>query len=178
MTVGDKNVTGTGAGALTESWNGSAWTIRSTPDPSGATGVSLVGVKCNGVNCMAVGDDSKGVFGETWNGTAWTVRDAPVPNGSVSTSFGGVSCSTAIDCTVVGDWAKSDGQNLTLAETWSGARWTIRSTPSPGGLPLLLGVSCPTSVACMAVGQRVDNGGNHLTLAELWNGTSWKVSPS
>jgi hypothetical protein len=40
---------------LGEAWNGSKWTVESTPNPSGATYSNLSGASCAGATCAAVG---------------------------------------------------------------------------------------------------------------------------
>ena len=56
--VGDyTNTTGTRV-TLAERWNGTSWTIQSTPNPTGAKGSSLSGVSCTSASaCTAVGYD-------------------------------------------------------------------------------------------------------------------------
>lgn len=40
---------------LAADWNGSSWSIQTTPNPAGATFSSLFGVSCQGSSCMGVG---------------------------------------------------------------------------------------------------------------------------
>ncbi|HET8861957.1 MAG TPA: hypothetical protein VFM94_01755, partial [Solirubrobacterales bacterium] len=61
--------------ALAEDWNGTAWQVRTTPEPSGALESLLTGVSCaNASKCTAVGyyENSGGAvlgFAEHWDGT-------------------------------------------------------------------------------------------------------------
>ena len=44
---------------LAEVWDGSTWTVQSTPNPTGATSGSLYGVSCTSATaCTAVGTDA------------------------------------------------------------------------------------------------------------------------
>jgi hypothetical protein len=79
----------------------------------------------------------------------------------------GVSCPTAKDCIAAGWYQIVGGTSVTLAEDWSGATWTIVSTPSPSGRRFadLTSVSCGIST-CEAAGFSSSNAGKNLTLAE------------
>src|SRR6266568_6031075 len=114
---------------LAESWNGTAWTMKATPNPKGATGSFLFGVSCTAASrCMAVGlyEDAAaplGVpFAEVWNGTAWTIKTMPSPPGTTP-GADGVSCATAQACIAVGN-VVSNGHNNAFSEAWNGTAWT------------------------------------------------------
>ena len=68
---------------LAEAWNGTAWAIQSTPNPSGATASYLFGVSCTSTSaCTAAGYDlnpSYTALAERWNGTAWAIQSTPKP---------------------------------------------------------------------------------------------------
>jgi hypothetical protein len=133
--------------ALVERWDGTSWTIQSTPGPPFST---LTGASCTSATaCVAVGSSSPTVAGadtalvERWDGNSWTSQNTPSPPGSTLTS---VSCTSATACEAVG----SSGLT-TLAEGWDGSNWTIQSTPNTTG-DTLSGVSCTSATACQAVG--------------------------
>ena len=104
---------------LAEQWNGSAWAIQATPNPS--VGGVLSSVSCTTATaCIAVGQtdasppESNGsTLAEQWNGSAWTIQTTPNPPGGGSLLS--VSCTTATACTAVG---QSDG--TTLVERYTG----------------------------------------------------------
>jgi hypothetical protein len=165
-----------------ERWNGTAWTLQSTPAPSGATASYLNGVSCPSASaCTATGFYSTGTtdltLAETWNGTAWTVQSTPAPSGATSSELYGVSCPSASACTAAGNYETSTGATVTLAESWNGTAWTVQSTPSPSGAiaAFLDGVSCPAASSCTASGWYQISSGAYETLAETWNGTAWTV---
>jgi hypothetical protein len=166
---------------LAEEWNGTSWSIETTPDPSGAQESYLIGVSCISASaCTAVGeysDSSNAEFAvaEGWNGTSWSVEATPDPSGAEGSLFNGVACNPDGTCTAVGGYTDSSGASDSLAEAWNGTAWSVQTTPNPSGAEAtdLSGVSCTSAGACTAVG-----GGGGNTLAEVWNGTSWSIQPT
>ncbi len=83
--------------ALTESWNGSAWTLLDTPQPAGGTFVGLSGVSCTSAsNCVAVGSYTNSgstpvPLIEIWTGAAWSIVANRRPPGPAS-GLSAVSC--------------------------------------------------------------------------------------
>ena len=64
--------------ALTEHYNGSLWTVVSSPDPPSSTATSMVSVKCvTSIKCWAVGyytsTGGTQTLIEQYNGTGWVV---------------------------------------------------------------------------------------------------------
>jgi hypothetical protein len=108
---------------LIEHWDGRAWTIVPSPNPSTYRRPSnaLTGVSCaTPTSCSAVGsyDDADGfakTLVEIWDGTAWTVRPSPTPG--IGGSLNGVSCPTPTSCIAVGATGTADavGQTLVLS---------------------------------------------------------------
>ena len=92
---------------LAERWNGTSWTVQSTPNRSGAAESYLEGVSCtSAITCTAVGYERfpPVTLAERWNGTSWTLQPTPDPIGGQSDSrrLEGVSCSSVTTCTAVG----------------------------------------------------------------------------
>jgi hypothetical protein len=77
--------TGSVALAPAEHWDGSAWSIESTPNPRGARGAELTGVSCGDpTSCVAVGYwiSSKGKvlpLGFLRSGSTWRRVNPPKP---------------------------------------------------------------------------------------------------
>jgi hypothetical protein len=165
--------------SLVESWNGTNWSVTSTPDP-GSGGNTLYGVSCtSSSDCVAVGNDVDGstqTLVESWNGTAWSVASSPSP-GSGDIELDGVSCTSSSTCVAVGYDTNGSGVTQTLVESWNGTAWSVASSPSPGSAAnYLAGVSCTSANSCVAVGlYAVERG---LTLIESWNGTTWSMTHS
>jgi hypothetical protein len=168
---------------LAEVWNGSSWTVQTTPNPKGATDSGLEAVSCSSATaCTAVGiyKNSSGTpetLAEVWNGTSWTLQATPNPSGAIASSLYGVSCSSATACAAVGTYINSSNTEVTLAEVWNGISWTLQATPNPPGAiySYLEAVSCRSATACTAVGFYDNSSGTEVTLAEVWNGSSWTV---
>jgi hypothetical protein len=163
---------------LTEQWNGSRWTILTTPDPAGSVQTFLGGISCTSASaCTVVGEQhsASGVArtaAERWNGTTWTIQPTPNPPGTHSAIFAGVDCTGPSACLAVG----SSDQG-TLAEQWNGTSWRIQPMPTPSGGGQLTGVACYAASACTAIGFTFTSTGGML-LAERWNGTAWIIQPT
>jgi len=169
-------------GTLAEQWNGSSWSIQSTPNP--APGGVLAGVSCtSAVACTAAGNLNQTAHAgtttlvERWNGTNWAIQPTPRLSAGQGSFFNGVACQAGA-CTAVGLYLTNSGP-LTLAERWTGARWLIQATPNPGAAFDLdpPAVACPSVSACLYVGGYTNNGPK-LTLAEQWNGSGQTALPA
>jgi hypothetical protein len=163
---------------LAEHWNGSTWSVRSVPGPSGSRGSELFAVSwSSATSCTAVGDyvtsaGSTQTLAVRWNGSTWSVQATPDPAGSTNDTLQGVSCASVTSCTAVGSYAPPAGLPRMLAEHWNGHTWSVQPSPAPAGSSFasLSGVSCASAVSCMAVG-----GSDAGALAEQWNGGTWSV---
>jgi len=169
--------------AFAERWNGTGWSVQSTPNPAGAEESYLQGVSCaSSTACTATGGyyNSEGKLvslAESWNGTEWKVQTVPSPTGAKSSVLHVVSCKSSTECTAVGRYENSEGVYLALAERWNGTEWKVQTVPNPTGTKesLFKGVSCTSSTFCSADGWYVNSSDATVTLAESWNGTEWKV---
>lgn len=173
---------------LAESWNGTAWKVKPTPNPAGASSSALNGVSCAAPDaCLAVGrynygseGQDLGVLAESWNGTSWTIQPVPLPAGALAGDLQAVSCASATACTAVGYYANSANSNVALAESWNGTSFAVKTLPLPAGTTtsILDDVSCSAapSTGCEAVGWNFRSGAEIArTMAEGWNGTKWSV---
>ncbi|HEX9065688.1 MAG TPA: hypothetical protein VF843_11315 [Streptosporangiaceae bacterium] len=179
-------------------WNGSRWTVVSTPQPGTATSGrvdELFDVTCvSASHCWAVGQD--GVQGGTtvsrneilrWNGRSWRlVRGVPNPAGTTSGDINGLSairCSTASHCLAVGE----DGLGLPLlrneAMRWNGRTWSVMKTPQPGGtspgsVNALIGLTCASPDDCWAAGTDGTFSAPITLVNEVlhWNGSKWRLA--
>jgi hypothetical protein len=79
----------------------------------------------------------------------------------------------------IGSYAKSNGVELTLAESWNGAAGANVSAPNPKGSTgtYPASVSCSATAVCASVGY-FQGASASLGLAEGWNGTAWAVHPT
>lgn len=168
---------------LAESWNGSAWSIPSTPD-NGTSTNALYGVACVSTNsCLAAGSytNTSGIIQtlvESWNGSAWSLSSTP--GGALSDSLNAVSCESSGFCEAVGSYQNASGAQQTLAESWYGGNnWSIIPTPDVGTRSnTLSAVTCLSISFCEAVGSSLNSSGVQQTLVESWNGSVWTIVPS
>jgi len=176
-------VAGTGGSVtLAERWNGTSWSVQSTPNPSGATLSTLNAVSCSSASaCTAAGYflTSGGTYqplAETWNGTTWTAQSVPTPSGATAGFLLGVSCIAASACIATGYYS-TGATDVALAETWNGAAWTAQPAATPSGAisTELYGVSCTSASACTAAGNYETSAGVTATLAERSDGSAWTV---
>lgn len=165
--------------ALIETWDGTAWSIASDPDPQ--TYDHLDGVSCAGPTaCVAVGQSDVGAWNgptttlvETWDGAAWTASSAADP-GTADNSLDAVSCVGGSWCTAVGSTSDDGATWGTLAETWNGTAWSVDGAPD-AGFAFLNGVACTSTTDCVAVGYA---NGPVSTVIESFDGTAWTTVAS
>lgn len=172
IAVGYASVNGTTV-PLVERWNGTSWTLHTSPLPSGTSTGRLIGVSCtsSGPTCMAVGSAGEQAYVLRWagSGTTWTVEAAPRPVFAQSAQFEDVSCTSSTACVAAGSYVLSSGVRKTLAAEWDGTSWTLHSTTSPGTSGNgLLGVSCVTATVCRASGYG-NSGSGSFNLVETLN---------
>ncbi len=133
--------------ALAESWDGSDWTVQSTPLPTAAQLSSFTGVSCaTATSCTAVGeyatDTAIETLAEVSNGSAWSLQ--PVPD--ISFDPNAVSCVSLTSCVSVGFLGGI------VAEAWNGRVWKVQANPDSSEDSVLRGVSCSSGPNCTAVG--------------------------
>lgn len=102
---------------LIEAWNGSKWSLASSPNP-GVQGNVLDGIACTtATNCVASGSAFDGNVQRTlaadWNGKKWKKASTPNPSATANVLFG-VSCPTGASCDAVGTFSNGSGVGRTL----------------------------------------------------------------
>ncbi len=174
VAVGASYQSGSSLGqTLIESWNGSTWSIVSSPNRSANN--YLAGVSCSGASaCMAVGSNITGSANQTliesWNGSTWSIVPSPNTSPTHDNDLSGVACSNAATCVAVGRYNAGPpnlGPDLTLIEAWNGSAWSIvpSPNPSPSEGNILEGVACTGPTTCTAAGYYF-TGSNNQTLIE------------
>jgi hypothetical protein len=169
---------------LIEHWNGTTWSIVTSPNTSATQGNGLSGVTCSSASdCWAVGlynissVDVDQTLIEHWNGTAWSIVTSPNTSTGHSHHLLGVTCTSPSDCWAVGDYFTGTIENHpaihTLIERWNGTAWSIVTSPTTTLFAHLREVTCASASDCWAVG----DDSNH-TLTEHWNGTAWSIVTS
>jgi len=165
---------------LIERWNGTSWTIVSSPNNPG-TNNSLFGLTCvSELRCWAVGSYQAGAETQTlieqWNGSSWSVVSSPNADPTKSNILSEVACSSASNCWAVGYYT-DNLTSQTLIERWDGTSWTITPSANLGTFNNLRAVACASDSECWAVGA-LYNGSVNYTLIERWDGSSWTIISS
>jgi hypothetical protein len=118
-------------------WNGTAWSIVTTPAPSEALASELSAISCPSSSaCRAVGgyedaEETKRNLALSWNGTAWSVVATPDPEGAEASRMSGVSCASATSCRAVGSYEEEEGGTvLPTSMTWNGTSWAVQAVPA------------------------------------------------
>src|SRR5439155_27132012 len=128
-----ENNIGGSSQTLVEQWNGSMWSVVSSPN-LGTNGSRLNAVAAVSANDVwAVGQFSNGTVPHTlvehWDGSAWSV--VPSPNlGTATNVLNAVAARATDDVWAVG-YGGGGGFTVseTLVEHWDGSAWSI--VPSP-----------------------------------------------
>jgi hypothetical protein len=169
--------------SLIQRWNGTSWTIVSSPNP-GTLSNSLLGVEAAGPNDIwAVGWKNSGDGLKSlllhYDGMGWT-EWAAVPNV-------GTGDNVLTDISVVGNddvWATGyyvdDTQYKTLTLHYNGTTWS--HVPSPNGADgtsILMGIDAFSPTDAWAVGFQYRAALQHYVAStQQWNGSSWTTFPS
>ena len=167
---------------LIEQWNGSNWSVVSSPNPGSILNV-LTGVTAlSASDVWAVGyhdgNNTTQTLIEHWNGTQWSVVSSPNA-ASGGSSLNAVSAPSAGNLWAVGTYGTLFGVYYTLIERWDGHAWNIVTSPSPGSAGSILnGVVYSSGNTAWAVGNSANNQFTSQTLTEYWNGSAWSVVKS
>jgi hypothetical protein len=146
-----------------EEWNGQAWSVVSSLDPSNPPRSpfdTINGISCSSsTDCFAVGYGLGTVAIQTliehWDGSAWSLISSPNSATNASNELTAVTCSSSSSCVAVGEgYAGAGGEPYAaLIEQWNGSAWTIvPGAPTSTTNDLVTGVTCPVVGACVAVG--------------------------
>jgi hypothetical protein len=168
---------------LIERWNGSSWTIVTSPNSLPVQNNYLYGLTCASTSeCWAVGYSNNDIADQTlierWDGTSWAVVNSANTMITQTNRLYGVTCAFAADCWAVG-YDNNGSIDQTLVERWDGTSWAIVTSPNNGTSQNndLKAVSCASATACWAIGY-YSTGSVQQTLTERWDGTSWTIVAS
>ncbi len=121
---------------LIEHWDGSAWSIVSSPNPTGSIYNFIWGIEAVSANDIWVmgraytGSSYPGLF-EHWDGSSWSI--VPSANEQSYTELYGAVAVSSADVWAVGREGDGFNTNLTLVEHWDGSAWSIAPHPEPAG---------------------------------------------
>ena len=165
-------------------WNGSAWSIVSTPtlggQLSGVDGSATNNVWAVGNQDVQVGPGTftSGPLAERFNGTSWSVVATPTPAGSTGSVLSGVKTFSTTNAWSVGSYSAASGSpsGRTLIQRWNGASWSIVSSPNPDPTQnLLTDIDGASANDVWAIGNKGFDGygGTTSGLVLRWNGSAW-----
>jgi hypothetical protein len=170
---------------LTEHWNGSAWTVVSSPDP-GAHNNRLFGVAALAPdNAWAVGWQASTNIPQPlflqWDGTAW--NEVPQTLARPQVVLDGIAAVAPNDIWAVGRSCETPQclRRVTAAAHFDGTAWSVVNTPNPGSYDNAFhAVAAVASNDVWAVGESCSDAGcaTAQALLEHWDGTQWTVLPS
>jgi len=160
---------------LIEHWNGSSWSVVTSPNGSNGSNFLFAVTAVSSTDVWAVGDfldstSTSHTLIEQWNGKKWSVVSSPNPTGS--NTLNAVRAVSATDI-----WAVGQTATQTLIEQWNGKKWSVVASPNLTGNNLLRGVAIVSATDIWAVGFVIASVGEQ-TLIEQWNGSSWSIVPS
>ena len=181
--------------SLTLHWNGAAWSIVPSPNPSTVPEqnllVAIAAVAPQDVWAVGLRNDTEGTGGPVaqtltmhWNGSTWTVVPSPhivLASLSGGSAFFALSPLASSDIWAVGMRAMSspDPDEAPLTAHWDGSSWNTIPAPFVGNrINRLQGVSARTPGDVWAVGTWRSSTTTFHILIEHWNGSSWSVSPA
>lgn len=173
---------GTARRTLAERWNGSAWTIVTTPNSGPTAANALIAVSAASASSVwAVGSGGNAPLAERFDGVSWSIQPVPMPAGAIGGVLNGVKALSSSDAWAVGEYIDSGSMHHTLVEHWNGSAWSVVVSPDVSGADgsSLSGVSAVSASDVWAVGSSL-NSGITSTLVEHWNGSAWSIvaSPS
>jgi hypothetical protein len=175
--------TATSRKSLIQRWNGTSWSIVSSPNP-GTLGNSLLGVEAAAPNDIwAVGWKSSGNGLRSlllhYDGTRWTEGTAVPKVGTGDNVLTGVSVVSSDDIWATGYYV-DDTQYKRLTLHYNGTSWS--HVPSPNGADgtsILMGIDASSQTDAWAVGFEYRTAlGHYVASTQHWDGSGWTAFPS
>jgi hypothetical protein len=164
---------GTANQSAIEHYNGSTWSIVTSPN-AGTTD-ELTGVACAGAgDCWAVGltrnGSAQGDLIEHYTGSVWTLVTGP------GAGLIGVTCVTSTNCWATGSVEPGTPGGAAI-EHYDGVSWSVATSPTPVSHDgYALGrVRCYGASNCWAVGEGSPVTSSSQALAEHYNGAAWSL---
>src|SRR6266702_8172794 len=150
---------------LIEHWNGSSWSVVTSPN-GGTRDNVLNGVTVvSATDVWAVGDfldstSTSHTLIEHWNGKKWSVvaSQNPVTGSNTLDAVQAVSASDV--------WAVGQTSTQTLIEQWNGTQWSVVASPNLTGNNLLRGVAIVSASDIWAVGFVISSVGEQTLIEQ------------
>ena len=170
---------------LTEHWNGTKWSIVSSPNPQPGGNYLNKVVAISSSNVWAVGGSFNSTGAPTlvehWNGSQWSVVSSPSP-GLHYNDLTGVTAISANNIWAAGNYySKGRASTRTLVEHWDGSSWNVVSSPNVASVKnYLWGITAASANNIWAVGYTSPPSSRFKarTLIEHWDGMKWSIVPS
>jgi beta propeller repeat protein len=165
---------------LTMHWNGSVWSIISSPSVGSFDNALEDATILSATDAWAVGHYNLNTGAAQtltlhWDGTTWSVISSPNPGSQASLSD--VDAISASDIWAVGSY--NFGSTKTLLLHWNGSTWTQVTGDDPGTTyDILYGVDAIATDDVWAVGVWESTGTGGRTLTLHWDGAVWITIPS
>jgi hypothetical protein len=166
-------------GTLTEHWNGSKWSVVSSPNATqgynelyGVSAVSTSDVWAVGYHNIAEYGSEKTMI-EHWDGARWRIMASP-NIGQKANFLYDVAAIGTDDVWAVGQGASSNiSTGVAMAQHWDGSAWSVVTTPNVGtGANTLYGVTALATDDVWAVGES-----KRGALVLHYDGSVWSVVP-
>jgi len=160
---------------------GSTWSLKTNPLPSGGKEGTARGVSCAATFCASVGDFKTSIWGasgdELLEPGEWKSAEILANPGPKNGDLRGVSCWAAEECRAAGAYGTSGGTGELLVEVRleGQKKWEQQTAgKSPGSTPEFRGISCILSgTYCLAVGQFAGGVKGEAAFAQEWNSANW-----
>jgi hypothetical protein len=171
---------GTVSYSLIEHWNGTTWTVVTSPNPSTDYNEIDSVVAISGRSAWAVGfsvtNNESAPMLARWDGSSWSLVAAPV-TGAPNNLLRSVAAASERDVWAVGQSSSADGSQIqTFVEHWNGHAWKVVGSPSPTSQTWLNAVTLVGNQV-LAVGVQVQ-GFNNQTLVVRGEKGQFAVVPS
>jgi hypothetical protein len=161
---------------LIERWNGSTWSIQTSPDQGNSYNKLTSVTAISDTNVWAFGYAGNSTGPERnlalhWNGVKWSLATVPM-KGTGDNELIGSDATAAKDVWAVGDaYYNSEQHTLALHKTSTG--WHTVSMPNlTGGYEIVRGVAAVTATNAWAIAIHETSTAAKAHVMH-WNGTSW-----
>lgn len=173
------NTGGAAYRTLAEHWDGTQWSVVSSPNPG--TNNLLYGVACVATHDVwAVGNKDGNTLILHYSGSpaSWSTVTSPNP-GTLQNLLDGVTCYSSGECFTVGEY-KNTGQTTysSLTIRYDGTSWSTVSSPNQGTNDNVLSSVAYVGSKSWAWAVGFYDKPPYKTNILSWNGSSWSVATS
>jgi len=172
------------ARTLIERWNGSNWTVVSSPNIGSDNNVlsRVDAVSANDVWAVGYYVNDLGIaqtLTQHWNGTQWRVVPSPNVGPLFDNRLTSVEAVSSSDVWAVGYYFDQEVKQQTLTMRWNGTQWNIVASPNQGQYGNTLNdVAVVSASDVWAVGTYLTSTSIQRSLSLHWNGSNWSIVPS